>query len=319
MKEQQRLGRPPLSEKAVLIVSFNYANALREELKAIGWELVVIDEAHKLRNAYRPSNKVGQGIRWATEDCRKLLLTATPLQNSLVELFGLSTLIDEHLFGDINAFRARYASAGTSLTDLRQRLATFCKRTLRNQVMEYVRYTERRAITRPFLPSDSEHSLYEAVSAFLQRSDSYALPQRQRHLTALILRKLLASSSQAIAGTLDTLRTRLETLRDEQVADDPELAERIINSEDIEDELLDEILAEDAPPEAPIARGNVIDRKRLKEEIDVLTRLTTMARSIPVDTKTQTLLRALDIGFAQMAETGAARKAVIFTESRRTQ
>lgn len=318
-KEQQRLGRAPLSEKAVLIVSFNYANALREELKAIGWDLVVIDEAHKLRNAYRPSNRVGQGIRWATEDCRKLLLTATPLQNSLVELYGLSTLIDEHLFGDINAFRARYASAGSSLTDLRQCLATFCKRTLRNQVMEYVRYTERRAITRPFLPSDSEHSLYEAVSAFLQRPDSYALPQRQRHLTALILRKLLASSSQAIAGTLDTLRTRLETLRDEQVADDPELTERLVDSEDIEDELLDEILAEDAPSETPAGQPNVIDRKKLKEEIDVLAHLTTMARSIPVDTKTQTLLRALYIGFAQMTETGAARKAVIFTESRRTQ
>ena len=82
----------------------------------------MIDEAHKLRNAYRPSNKVGQGIRWATEDCRKLLLTATPLQNSLLELYGLSTLIDEHLFGDVNSFRSQYASAGSSLDDLRQRL-----------------------------------------------------------------------------------------------------------------------------------------------------------------------------------------------------
>jgi hypothetical protein len=318
-REQQRLGRSPLNEKAVLIVSFNYANALREEIKAVGWDLVVIDEAHKLRNAYRPSNKVGQGIRWATEDCRKLLLTATPLQNSLVELFGLSTLIDEHLFGDINAFRARYVGAGSSITDLRQRLATFCKRTLRNQVMEYVRYTERRAITRPFSPSDTEHALYEAVSSFLQRPDSYALPQRQRHLTALILRKLLASSSQAIAGTLDTLRTRLEMLRDEQVADDPELAERLIDSEDIEDELLDEILAEDDVPTAASGDTPLIDRKKLKEEIDLLARLTTMAQAIPVDTKTQTLLKALDIGFAQMAETGAPRKAVIFTESRRTQ
>ena len=198
--------------KWLLIVSFNHAHALREDIKAIAWDLVVIDEAYKLRNAYRPSNKVGQGIRWATEDCRKLLLTATPLQNSLVELFGLSTLIDEHLFGDLNAFRAQYASAGSSITDLRQRLATFCKRTLRNQVTEYVRYTERRAITRPFTPSEAEHSLYEAVSGFLQRPNSYALPHRQRHLTALILRKLLASSSRAIAGTLDALRVRLETL-----------------------------------------------------------------------------------------------------------
>jgi ERCC4-related helicase len=317
-KDEQRLGRAPLNEKAILIVSFNYANALREDIKVIAWDLVVIDEAHKLRNAYRPSNKVGQGIRWATEDCRKLLLTATPLQNSLVELYGLSTLIDDHLFGDINAFRARYASAGSSITDLRQRLATFCKRTLRNQVTEYVRYTERRAITRPFTPNDAEHSLYEAVSAFLQRPNSYALPQRQRHLTALILRKLLASSSQAIASTLDTLRLRLETLRNEQIANDPEFAERLIESEDIEDELLDDILAEDALPESETLPA-AVDRQKLKEEIDLLQQLAVRARGIPVDTKTETLLKALDIGFEQMAETGAPRKALIFTESRRTQ
>lgn len=318
-REELRLGRAPLNEKGVLIVSFNYASALREEIKAITWDLVVIDEAHKLRNAYRPSNKVGQGIRWATEDCRKLLLTATPLQNSLVELYGLSTLIDDHLFGDINAFRARYASAGSSLTDLRQRLATFCKRTLRNQVVEYVRYTERRAITRPFTSSDAEHSLYEAVSAFLQRPNSYALPQRQRHLTALILRKLLASSSLAIAGTLDTLRARLETLRDEQIKDDPEFAERLIEAEEIEDELLDDILADDAETDSSDPVAGPIDRAKLKEEIELLERLSARARSISVDTKTETLLKALDIGFAQMAETGAARKAVLFTESRRTQ
>ncbi len=300
-------------------MSFNYANALREELKAIAWDLVVIDEAHKLRNAYRPSNKVGQGIRWATEDCRKLLLTATPLQNSLLELYGLSTLIDEHLFGDLNAFRAQYASAGSSITDLRQRLSGFCKRTLRNQVTEYISYTERRPITRPFTPSDDEHALYEAVSAFLQRPDSYALPQRQRHLTALILRKLLASSSLAIAATLDTLRGRLEELRDEQTQNDPEFAERLIETEEIEDDLLDEILAEDEEAGAAGTAPGTIDRQKLREEIDILQRLATRARGIGIDTKTHTLLKALDIGFEQMTATGAARKALIFTESRRTQ
>ena len=317
-REAQRSGRGPLNEKVVLILSMNYANALREELKSIAWDLVVIDEAHKLRNAYRPSNKVGQGIRWATEDCRKLLLTATPLQNSLLELYGLSTLIDEHLFGDLNSFRSQYASAGSNISDLRQRLSGFCKRTLRNQVTEYIRYTERRPITRPFTPSDDEHALYEAVSGFLQREDSYALPQRQRHLTALILRKLLASSSLAIAATLDKLRVRLETLHDEKVQDDAEFTEGLIDAEELEDDLLDEILAEpdDAKTEtAPRA----IDRKKLREEIDILQRLADWARSIGTDTKTKTLLTALEIGFAQMATTGAARKALIFTESRRTQ
>lgn len=318
-REARREGSDPLASGAVLVLSFHYANRLREELKAIKWDLVVIDEAHKLRNAYRPSNKVGQGIRWATEDCRKLLLTATPLQNSLLELYGLSTLIDERLFGDVNSFRAQYASAGSNLDALRQRLAGFCKRTLRNEVTEYIRYTERRPITRPFRPTDDEHALYEAVSGFLQREDSYALPKRQRHLTALILRKLLASSSTAIAATLDTLRSRLETLRDEHVEDDRELAERLVESEDIEEDLLDEILDDDeeyvGTQHAPFS----IDRTKLREEIASLDRLADWARRIGVDSKSKTLLQALEVGFEQMSKTGAARKALIFTESRRTQ
>jgi len=317
-REARRQGRDPLLPGAVLILSFHYANSLREELKSVAWDLVVIDEAHKLRNAYRPSNKVGQGIRWATEDCRKLLLTATPLQNSLLELYGLSTLIDERLFGDLNAFRAQHTSAESNLEALRQRLVPFCKRTLRNQVMEYIRYTERRAITRPFRPTDDEHALYEAVSGFLQREDSYALPKRQRHLTALILRKLLASSSTAIAATLDTLRARLESVRDERVRSDPDFAAQLIETEEIEEDLLDEIGGAD-PPEGEEGASPPIDRQKLREEVDSLGRLADQARRIGVDTKSQTLLKALEIGFGQMATTGAARKALIFTESRRTQ
>jgi SNF2 family DNA or RNA helicase len=318
-REARRRAVDPLAPGAVIVMSHHFANSLREQLKARAWDLVVIDEAHKLRNAYRPSNKVGQGIRWATDGCRKLLLTATPLQNSLLELYGLSTLIDEHLFGDVNSFRSQHASAGSNFDALRQRLSGFCKRTLRNQVTEYIRYTERRPITRPFRPTDDEHALYEAVSGFLQRESSYALPQRQRHLMALILRKLLASSSQAIAATLDTLRARLETLRDERAQDDPEFTEQLIEAEEIEDDLLDEILADDETGDEAVACAVTIDRQKLREEIEVLQRLATWARGIGTDTKSQTLLSALEIGFEQMATTGAARKALIFTESRRTQ
>ena len=100
-----------------------------------------MDEAHKLRNAHKESNKIGQGLRWALEDCRKLLLTATPLQNSLIELYGLSTLIDEHLFGDVYAFRSQYMNVNSNIDELRTRLSSFCKRTLRKQVTEYIRYT----------------------------------------------------------------------------------------------------------------------------------------------------------------------------------
>ncbi|WP_419861784.1 SNF2-related protein [Candidatus Palauibacter sp.] len=318
-RDARRSGRPPLGGNAIVVMSHHYANRIREELRTVEWDLVVLDEAHKLRNAYRPSNKVGRGIRWATEDHRKLLLTATPLQNSLLELFGLSTLIDEHLFGDVNSFRSQYASPGSNLAALRQRLSIFCKRTLRNQVTEYIRYTERRAITQPFTPTDEEHALYEAVSDFLQREDSYALPRRQRHLTALILHKLLASSSPAIAATLDKLRARLETLRDEQADSDPDFAEQLVEAEEIEDDLLDEILAESEDVEQPETAPITIDHQKLREEIGILQQLASRARGIGVDTKTEALLQALEIGLDQMTTTGAARKALVFTESRRTQ
>jgi len=318
-REALRNGRSPFSEQAVLILSFHYAYRLREELKSVPWDLVVIDEAHKLRNAYRPSNKVGRGIRWAVEGRRKLLLTATPLQNSLLELYGLASLIDEHLFGDVTSFRTQYASAGANLHELRDRLQSFCKRTLRAQVTEYIRYTERRPITQPFKPTDEEHAFYEAVSSFLQRPDSYALPHRQRHLTALILRKLLASSPQAIAGTLEALITRLEALRDGHIADDPELVEALVEGEEIEDELLEEILSSEEEPKETEPTPKQIDRQKLQAEINELRRLAVWARSMRSDTKAQALLKALEVGFEQMHRIGARRKAVIFTESRRTQ
>ncbi|UZG46099.1 DEAD/DEAH box helicase [Caldimonas thermodepolymerans] len=321
-RQARREARNPLDQGAILILSYNFAHSIRDELRAIRWDLVVIDEAHKLRNAYRPSNKVGQGIRWATEDCRKLLLTATPLQNSLLELYGLSTLIDEHIFGDVDAFRAQYAGAGSDLGALRQRLSAFCKRTLRNQVTEYIRYTERKPITRPFRPTEEEHALYEKVSEFLRREDSYALPRRQRHLTALILRKLLASSSAAVAATLDILRQRLQAMLDERTSgtdDTADLAELLAENEELETDLLDEILGEDEDTVPSRDGDEPIDRQKLREEIAVLARLAEEARSIRVDTKSRTLLKALETGFEQMAAVGAARKAVIFTESRRTQ
>ncbi len=322
-KEYQNLKRSGQSLddlRHVLIASYHFANAVREEIRTIGWDLVVIDEAHKLRNAHRESNKVGRGIRWATEDCRKVLLTATPLQNSLLELYGLSTLIDERLFGGIESFRSQFTGAGISLDPLRQRLSSFCKRTLRAQVMEYVRYTERRPITFPFSPSDDEHALYEAVSTFLQRDDSYALPRRQRHLTALILRKLLASSSPAIADTLEKLAMRLEGLDLRRRNDDLLFAEELIENEEIEDELLDEILNENGfDNNSTDANEEQIDPARLNDEIRKLRELAAWGRRIGIDTKTRTLLNALEIGFRSMDEIGAARKAVLFTESRRTQ
>ena len=313
-------GNPaPFDAARVVVVSFHYANRMREEIRLQRWDLAVVDEAHKLRNVYRSSNKIGRGIKWSLEDTRKLLLTATPLQNSLLELFGLALLIDERYFGDLASFRSRFTTVGADLDELRDRLRPLCHRTLRRQVLEYVRYTQRRVLTQPFRPSDEEHRLYEAVSEFLHRPDTYSIPTQQRHLTTLIIRKILASSSSAVAGTLETLRDRLLELQDGLV-DRRTLAEHIIDSEELEDELLDELL--DAEPDdggEPEDTETEIDPEKLKSEIEELGRYAAWARGIAVDEKTRALLKALRVGFAEMEKMGAARKALVFTESRRTQ
>lgn len=305
----------PLEQNAVVITSYHYAARLQDEVRAISWDLVVIDEAHKLRNAYRPSHRLGQAIRGATEGHRKLLLTATPLQNSLLELYGLSTLIDEDLFGDQYAFRAKYMTGGGSVAELRGRLSEFCKRTLRRQVMEYVRYTARHAITQPFYPSDAEQELYDLVTKFLEEEGTYSVPDRQRHLTVLIMRKLLASSSVAIAGTLATMQSRLENLRKGESEPSDEFLESLLAEEEFEPELLEEWDADtDSAKEQP-----VIQLAKLRRETEEIAALINRAKAIQTDSKTIALHKALSIGFEKQSEMGAQRKALIFTESRRTQ
>mgnify|MGYP003386849150 CR=1 FL=1 len=149
-------------------------------------------------------------------------------------------MIDEDLFGDQYAFRAKYMNAGGSLAELRGRLTEFSKRTLRRQVLEYVRYTARHALTQPFYPSDAEQELYDLVTKFLEEEGTYSVPDRQRHLTVLVMRKLLASSSVAIAGTLATMRSRLEDLRKSEGQVGNDLLEALLEEEEFEPELLEE-------------------------------------------------------------------------------
>lgn len=319
--------------KAVVILSYQFAAKLEAELRAVPWDVVVIDEAHKLRHAHRASNRTGQALKRALQGRKKLLLTATPMQNSLMELYGLSTLIDEHLFGDEAAFRKQFMNSSTGMDELRERLASFAKRTLRRDVLEYIQYTERKALTQPFNPTDAEQALYERISAFLQKEDSYALPKQQRHLTALILRKLLASSSHAVAATLATIRERLrDLLTTGQAQDDGSpLVEQLIAEDDLEQDYLEEDASEadeDAEALTPAltegaktgaAKDAHADRAAITSEIEELTSFIDAAQALKTDTKAQALLKALNLGFGKLAELGAPRKAIIFTESRRTQ
>ncbi|MCK5083762.1 MAG: DEAD/DEAH box helicase [Candidatus Omnitrophica bacterium] len=307
----------PFLRPDVIICSYQFLNSRKDLAKLVNWDLAVIDEAHKLRNAYRKSNVLGQSIKWALEDTRKLLLTATPLQNSLMELFGLSTIIDDYLFGDPRSFRQMYVNE-TDMQSLKTRLRGFCKRALRHQVKEYVNYTNRKAITIRFAQTDQEFKLYQSVSDFLQNQDTYALPTSQKSLITLVIRKILASSSFALIATLETIKKRLQSIYDELPVED-NLVEALMDDESLDEEEVEELgLSEETPEE--VKEEPKIDKEKLLNEIKQLEAFIEQAKAIKIDSKTQRLKEAIEKGFAEGAKMPQAqRKMVVFTESRRTQ
>lgn len=331
-RELSRKSHAPFQQaNQVILCSYQFARAKAAELTAIPWDLVVIDEAHRLRNVYKKDNKIARALRDAFQGRPKVLLTATPLQNSLMELYGLVTFVDEHVFGSEETFRELYAKKSDGITagvlaNLRARLAPICQRTLRKQVTEYVRYTRRIPITEDFTPSHDEQRLYDQVSAYLQKDNLHALPNSQRQLIELVLRKILASSSFAIAATLGTMIERLKKMEraaDEKAADHvADVVGDDYEQADVMEEEWDESSEPssgkgETPPTTALDSAELL--RSLRAEARELGEYKKLAESIQQNAKGDTLLKALRLGFAKAVELGSKPKALIFTESRRTQ
>jgi SNF2 family DNA or RNA helicase len=141
----------PFDQKdQIVICSFQFTKSKAPYISHTPWDLVVIDEAHRLRNVYKPGNVIANTLKNILEPFSKVLLTAIPLQNSLLELYGLVSIIDDHLFGDLKSFKAKYSRVESSADpniyeELKERLKPISIRTLRRQVLEYIKYTERKA------------------------------------------------------------------------------------------------------------------------------------------------------------------------------
>ena len=310
------------SEK-IIICSYHFARSKSIYVSKVDWDLVVIDEAHRLRNVYKTSNKIARAIKEAVAHSPKILLTATPLQNSILELYGLVSIIDEYTFGDLKTFKAQYSrlTEEKDSIDLKRRLEPVCKRTLRRQVLEYINYTNRSCILQEFTPREDEQKLYDLVSEYLQRPNLYALPAGQRTLMTLILRKLLASSTFAISGTLQGLADKLEaTIKNqntEKVNIDEVFADSYENYEEHKDEWIDDEEEEEIKSEKRIYNADEV--AEIKKEIIALNEFKKLAKSIKVNSKGEVLFTALKKGFEKLLELGANKKAIIFTESTRTQ
>jgi superfamily II DNA or RNA helicase len=319
----------PFDATAVVICSYQFARSRDAYVRLVPWDLVVIDEAHRLRNVYKPTNKIANAIKQAVATAPKVLLTATPLQNSLLELYGLVSIIDDHAFGDFSTYRSRFTRLADEgeFDELKQRLQPVCKRTLRRQVLEYVKYTNRHAIVQEFYPTADEVKLYDLVTDYLLQPNLYALPSSQRQLMTLILRKLLASSTYAISNTLEGLARKLESTHAKATSMEELPAELAEDMEDL-DELADEWTEDDGETsgESAAPRYTPEQLTEMQREVAQLREFHQLARSIMRNSKGEVLLTALRRGFDAAAkakgdakDAALQQKAIIFTESRKTQ
>lgn len=323
-KRLKQGNKNPFENKnKIQICSYHFARNKAEYLQLVSWDLIVIDEAHFLRNVYRTGNKIAKEIQQAISPYKKVLLTATPLQNKIEELYGLVSFIDPNTFGDLKSFKKQFIrkEGGIDLDELKERIQPLCHRTLRRQVTEYINYKNRIPLTETFEPSPKEQELYEKVTEYLQRETNYALPLAQKHLMTSVLRKLLASSSFAISGTLNSLIRRLRKLINDYNEDLEDFRNEMEEQYEGFDEDVDEWDQNIEEIEATYDKDNLTaaDIENIKQEIADLEGFLDLANSIQHNAKGDKLMIALQKGFEKLHEVGANQKAIVFTESKRTQ
>ncbi|MGO5160482.1 MULTISPECIES: DISARM system SNF2-like helicase DrmD [unclassified Bilifractor] len=293
----------------IVITSYDYSSKLMKRFPDVKWDFLIIDEAHNLRNLN--STKRAKRLYALSGGIPKILLTATPLQNSLMDLYGLISFIDPRIFGSEQVFRQRYMK-DEDYDDLKRELTPVLYRTLRKDVADYIHFVKRICRTVDFELSPDEIELYERVNLFLKRDVLYSIPASNRGLIILVIRKLMASSSFALVETFEVLKKRLEKLYEGTRSADAQEGFDLFWSF-VEDEI-DESGFEETEDEDTAAQ-----KAYIQEELDEVKAIIDVAKRIKTNSKISALRKALEIGFSYQRENGIAQKAVVFTESKRTQ
>lgn len=299
-------------EQSVIIVSYNFASRRKEYLGKVAWDFCVFDEAHRLRNVHKNGSKMANSLYELTKRIPKILLTATPMQNALFDVYGLVQYIDERIFYNKAVFSERYIKNENYL-ELKDSLKTVIQRTLRKEVAEYIQFSERKEMTIDFELSPLEIELYVMINNYLKKELLYALPNSHRTLITSVIRKLLASSSMAVAEIFKVLKKRLEVLKE-------------TTRKESADESIDYFLGffdDDVEADEDNKQDELYTREKVNEfiqyEIDEVDAIISKAESIHKNAKMTALKKAVKRAFEFQVESGIEQKIVIFTESIRTQ
>ena len=318
-------------------------------LKAVDpFDLVVVDEAHEVFSGiYKRYGKDGvydqdshqaQTAGRLREVIKRsgspvVLLTATPIQNSLAELWGLVQYVEPTgtLLGRLPTFREVFCETGDRTVlpeqagELRRRLQTVLQRTLRRQAQEFLQipFVERHSRVFEYAMSPEEQALYADVTAWLMREHLYAFRGKQRHLLLISFHRRMASSLPALAESLRRVAQRLRerlARRGHVVSDD--------NTQFLQEMAAD--LEEDADPavspdgevaEVPTNEPTPITEtdEGIRAELEVVAGFAARAGQLGHDSKARRLLEALRFVQNRGAQGQGSGKAVVFTESLTTQ
>lgn len=294
---------------SIAITSYDFSSKLMKSYPSVKWDFVVIDEAHNLRNVFH-GTKRARRLYECSHNIPKILLTATPLQNSLQDLHGLVSFIDDKIFGTEKAFNKQYSEDG-DYAQLKQNLLPVLYRTLRRDVSKYMKFANRECRAFDFELSADEKVLYSQVNSFLKKDNLYCLPSSNKNLIILVVRKLLASSSFALIDTFEVMKARLEKLKEGTKSSDANEGFDLFWQY-----LEDEIDEEGFDDESEEIR---FQRQQIQEEINEIDEIIETAERIKINAKVKALKTAVDAAFTMQRERGISEKVVIFTESKRTQ
>jgi len=182
----------------------------RSAILARKWDMVIVDEAHHLRNRTTAIWKFASEIQKQFI----LLLTATPVQNNLEELFNLVTLLEPGLLSTQRDFSRRFIAKGDKLIpknvdELHTLLSEVMIRNRRSTVG--LQFTRRYARTESVALAADERALYESVAAMVRAELNAQTKSSGIHRMTLITLQMALGSSAAAAGSM------LENLLDKPI------------------------------------------------------------------------------------------------------
>jgi len=203
-------------QEALVLTTYDFAADHEEEAKAVRWDLTVFEEANALSPVYQEGSKQAKALKRIAEGSFKLLLTGTPIEKNIMDLYGMIWFIDEAVLPREQEFLARYLRRPENYPELSQRVSRYCFRTLRSQARNYANVTERVLLTEEYTPSSEERRLYDLLDAYIHKAGKQAFPEMDPYDLALRLLSLQSSSTAAILQTIRGILKRLKVMPDAQ-------------------------------------------------------------------------------------------------------